>query len=296
MQVGQERREVVAEHARWRQRRAHWPIPNSSVRRRSGGSRRVLAPDSLSRPPVIRSERSSSRSRCKISTFVPTAVGTELLDHGYFTTKRPSTTALADQYSGFDCANLGLIVIGASSKVGCDRLECRPQRRFACVRQPADCPHRLSLVVLFPEVTRYRGSSVPGSFRRKTGHYCLPPSGRQAILSAVTTEQAGALRLDTESAERRRVWRDATAMTLYVSIVLLAELAALPAGDEAGGTVHGPVGWELIAIIWGTTVGLALAHWFAFPLWPRKASVGGSSAVGTAPKRWPSWAGRPSSP
>jgi hypothetical protein len=55
-------------------------------------------------------------------------------------------------------------------------------------------------------------------------------------------------------------------MMLYVSIVLLAELAALPAGDENDGTVDGPVGLDLVAIIWGTTVGLALAHWFAFRL------------------------------
>src|ERR687897_3096486 len=34
----------------------------------------------------------------------------------------------------------------------------------------------------------------------------------------------------------------------------------------AGGAVHGPVGWELVAILWGTTIGLALAHWLAFRL------------------------------
>ncbi len=76
----------------------------------------------------------------------------------------------------------------------------------------------------------------------------------------------GEVRPDTDAAERRRVWRDATAMMLYVSIVLLAELAALPAGDDDGGTVHGPVGWELVAILWGTSIGLAVAHWFAFVL------------------------------
>lgn len=56
-------------------------------------------------------------------------------------------------------------------------------------------------------------------------------------------------------------------MVLYLSIVLLAELVALPTGhDDAGGPVQGPVGWELVAILWGTTIGLALAHWFAFRL------------------------------
>ena len=80
----------------------------------------------------------------------------------------------------------------------------------------------------------------------------------------MTPEQ---LKLDAVAAERRRIWRDATAMVLYLSIVLLAELAALPTGhDGAGGAVHGPVGWELVAILWGTTIGLALAHWFAFRL------------------------------
>jgi hypothetical protein len=54
-------------------------------------------------------------------------------------------------------------------------------------------------------------------------------------------------------------------MTLYVSIVLLGTLTALPAGhDGAGKPVRGPAGIELIAILWGTTIGLALAHWFAF--------------------------------
>ena len=65
--------------------------------------------------------------------------------------------------------------------------------------------------------------------------------------------------------EHRRLWRETTAMMLYVSIVLIAELAVLPAGrDRATEPVHGPVGWELVAIIWGTTIGLALAHYFAF--------------------------------
>jgi hypothetical protein len=67
------------------------------------------------------------------------------------------------------------------------------------------------------------------------------------------------------ASEHRRLWRETTAMMLYVSIVLVAELAVLPAGrDHASEPVHGPVGWELVAIIWGTTIGLALAHYFAF--------------------------------
>jgi hypothetical protein len=52
-----------------------------------------------------------------------------------------------------------------------------------------------------------------------------------------------------------RVVRDATAMMLYVSVVLLAELVSLP---------QGVVGWELVAIVWGTAIGLVIAHAFAF--------------------------------
>ena len=52
-----------------------------------------------------------------------------------------------------------------------------------------------------------------------------------------------------------RVWRDATALMLYVSVVLLAELVSLP---------QGVVGWELVAIVWSTAIGLVIAHAFAF--------------------------------
>ena len=45
-------------------------------------------------------------------------------------------------------------------------------------------------------------------------------------------------------------------MGLYLAICLLGALIALPPGQEDEG--------EVIAIIWGVTVGLALAHWFAF--------------------------------
>jgi hypothetical protein len=55
-------------------------------------------------------------------------------------------------------------------------------------------------------------------------------------------------------------------MILYVSIVEIAELAALPESHLAFGRVTGPVGASLLAIIWGTAIGLALAHWFAFGL------------------------------
>jgi hypothetical protein len=53
-------------------------------------------------------------------------------------------------------------------------------------------------------------------------------------------------------------------MVLYVSVVEIAELAALPESHASHGGITGPAGAELLAIVWGTAVGLALAHWFAF--------------------------------
>jgi hypothetical protein len=60
-------------------------------------------------------------------------------------------------------------------------------------------------------------------------------------------------------------------MVLYLSIVLLATLTALPTGEE-GGDGHGASGVHglgLIGVIWGTAIGLALAHWFSFRLTAR---------------------------
>jgi hypothetical protein len=70
----------------------------------------------------------------------------------------------------------------------------------------------------------------------------------------------------TASDTRAEVFREAVTMVLYVSVVEIAELAALPESHFAGGKVTGPVGGQLLAIVWGTAVGLALAHWFAFRL------------------------------
>lgn len=59
---------------------------------------------------------------------------------------------------------------------------------------------------------------------------------------------------------RHELQREFAVMVLYVSIVLLATLAALPTdfGHDGSGST------ALIAVIWGTAIGLALAHWFAF--------------------------------
>jgi hypothetical protein len=70
---------------------------------------------------------------------------------------------------------------------------------------------------------------------------------------------------------RTDVLREAVTMMLYVSIVLLAELAALPKDGHGRSEIHG---WGLAALIWGTAVGLALAHWFSFELAARLFSTG----------------------
>ncbi len=70
--------------------------------------------------------------------------------------------------------------------------------------------------------------------------------------------------LTIDRATRTDLLREATTMVLYVSVVEIAELAALPETHFANGRVTGPAGGELLAIVWGTAVGLALAHWFAF--------------------------------
>jgi hypothetical protein len=63
---------------------------------------------------------------------------------------------------------------------------------------------------------------------------------------------------------RAEVFREAVTMVLYVSVVEIAELTALPESHFAHGRVTGAVGGQLLEILWGTAVGLALAHWFAF--------------------------------
>jgi hypothetical protein len=59
--------------------------------------------------------------------------------------------------------------------------------------------------------------------------------------------------------------KEAYTMALYVAICLLAALIALP---EEGAHAR------LSAIIWGVTVGLAVAHWFAFRVSARLVGAG----------------------
>lgn len=61
-----------------------------------------------------------------------------------------------------------------------------------------------------------------------------------------------------DSSHAAELRKEAFTMALYVAISLLAALIAIP--DGAVEHVH-PV-----SLVWGTTVGLAIAHWFAFRL------------------------------
>lgn len=61
-------------------------------------------------------------------------------------------------------------------------------------------------------------------------------------------------------------------MALYVSITLLATLAVLP--DGHGDPSEGIRGAPLLGVIWGTTLGLALVHWYAFTIASRGVHEG----------------------
>jgi hypothetical protein len=72
---------------------------------------------------------------------------------------------------------------------------------------------------------------------------------------------------EDHAALTREALKEGSTMALYVSLCLLAELIALP-GSEVEGHVRA------LALIWGTTIGLALAHWFAFQLSARLVASG----------------------
>jgi hypothetical protein len=78
------------------------------------------------------------------------------------------------------------------------------------------------------------------------------------MTSTSTTEET--LRAE----ERSEILREAATMILYVSVVEIAELATLPEAHFPNGRVTGPVDGQLLAILWGTAMGLAIAHFFAF--------------------------------
>ena len=53
---------------------------------------------------------------------------------------------------------------------------------------------------------------------------------------------------------RAELWREATIMVLYVSVVEIAELAALPEAHYGNGVVVGPTDGALLSIVWGTAM------------------------------------------
>lgn len=62
--------------------------------------------------------------------------------------------------------------------------------------------------------------------------------------------------------------REGCTMALYVAICLLGVLTAVVERADAGHV-------SVFALVWGTTIGLALAHWFAFRLSARLVGRGG---------------------
>lgn len=74
---------------------------------------------------------------------------------------------------------------------------------------------------------------------------------------------------------RAELAKEGLTMALYVAICLLAGLTAV--SDEVD---HGEV--RLLAIVWGTAIGLALAHWFAFRLSARLVTPEGLTAKDAA--------------
>ena len=58
---------------------------------------------------------------------------------------------------------------------------------------------------------------------------------------------------------RTELIQEAATMALYVSICLLAALAAVREHADAGHV-------DVLRLVWRTTLGLVLAHWFAFRL------------------------------
>lgn len=64
--------------------------------------------------------------------------------------------------------------------------------------------------------------------------------------------------LGTDDPRHLHALRESVTMALYLTISLLALLAARPHGEEATGPGLG--------VVWGTVAGLTLAHWLAFRL------------------------------
>lgn len=79
-------------------------------------------------------------------------------------------------------------------------------------------------------------------------------------------DEAGTDRADA-STHDVEVVREASVMALYVAVCLLAALTAIAESADDGHV-------RAFAVIWGTTIGLALAHAFAFTLSARLVAHG----------------------
>jgi hypothetical protein len=72
---------------------------------------------------------------------------------------------------------------------------------------------------------------------------------------------------DEEAGEALELRKEALTMALYVAICLLAALSVVAEHGEGAQA-------DTFKIVWGTTLGLALAHWFAFRVSSRFVASG----------------------
>src|SRR3712207_9185470 len=83
----------------------------------------------------------------------------------------------------------------------------------------------------------------------------------------MTSMEAGPAPSASEDQEHAlELRKESYTMALYVAICLLAALLALP--DTIAARSH------LIGLVWGVTIGLAAAHWFAFRVAARLVGAG----------------------
>jgi hypothetical protein len=73
--------------------------------------------------------------------------------------------------------------------------------------------------------------------------------------------------VDTAGDEAVELRKEAFTMALYVAICLLAALSVVSEAGEGHAA-------DTFKIVWGTTLGLALAHWFAFRVSSRLVASG----------------------
>jgi hypothetical protein len=96
--------------------------------------------------------------------------------------------------------------------------------------------------------------TVTSKLRTYPGHPAQP-----ARIGAVTEDSApppvGSV-AETDAAHRDHLRKEGWTMALYVAVCLIAALTALENAAAIPGRVMG--------LVWGTTIGLALAHLFAF--------------------------------